>query len=103
MKRLGFAVKTAEYKGNTLVSICDEELIGRVVSEGKLKVHISREYFYGEIVDKDEALKLIKTCQIVNLTGERAVALAIDNKIGAREAVRRIENVPFLMIYKFFR
>ena len=98
-----FAVSTAEYQGNKLVNICDEELLGKTVSEGKLKVHLSKSFYSGESVDKGEALRLIRVCSIVNLAGERVVNLALENQIGAREAVRKIEGVPFLMIYKFLR
>ncbi len=97
----GFSIRAADYKGSTLVSICDEELIGTTVTEGRLKMHISRDFFYGEIVDGNEALRLMKVCSIVNLAGRRAVSLAIANELGAKEAVREIEKVPFLMIYKF--
>ena len=83
------------------MNICDEELIGRTVTEGKLKVQISKEFYYGEVVDKGEALRLIRTCSIVNLAGDRSVSLAVENEMGAREAVREIQDVPFLMIYKF--
>jgi len=99
----GFSVRTAEYRGNVLVNICDEELIGRTVAEGKLKIHISREFYFVEVVDKGEALRLMRTCAIVNLAGKLSVSLALENKFGAREAIRMIEEVPFLMIYKFPR
>jgi uncharacterized protein len=98
----GFSVRTTEYQGNVLVNICDEELIGRTVSEGKLSMHISKDFYAGEVVGTGEALRLIRTCSIVNLAGRRSVTLAIDNQVGAREAVREIEDIPFLMIYKFF-
>ncbi len=101
MQPNGFSVRTADYQGNTLVSICDEELIGRTVTEGKLRVQISKEFFFGEIVELSEALGLIRSCSIVNLAGRRAVSLAIDNQLAAKEAVREIEDIPFLMIYKF--
>lgn len=96
-----FAVSTAAYQGNTMANICDEELVGRIVTEGKLKVHLSKEFYNGEALDKGNALHLIRSCSIVNLAGERIVTLAIENKIGAREAIREIDGVPFLMIYKF--
>lgn len=99
----GFSIRTAEYKGTILVNICDEELVGRTVTEGRLKVHLSREFYSGEVVDKGEALRLIRTCSIVNLAGSRSVSLAVDNEVGAPEAIREIEEVPFLMIYKFAR
>ena len=101
MANNGFSVRTAEYKGTILVNICDEELVGRTVAEGRLKVYLSKEFYSGEVVDRGEALRLIRTCSIVNLAGTRSVALAVDNRVGAPEAVREIEEVPFLMIYKF--
>jgi uncharacterized protein len=97
----GFSVRTAEFRGTILVNICDEELVGRTVSEGKLKVHLSEDFYSGEVVDKGEALRLIRTCQIVNLAGTRCVSLAVDNAVGSPSAIREIEEVPFLMIYKF--
>ena len=97
----GFSVRTAEFRGTILVNICDEELVGKTVTEGKLKVHLSKDFYSGEVVDGGEALRLIRTCSVVNLAGSRSVALAVDNKVGAPEAIREIEAIPFLMIYKF--
>lgn len=94
-------MRTAEFKGTILVNICDEELVGSTVTEGKLKVHLSKEFYSGEVVNRGEALRLIRTCSIVNLAGSRSVSLAVDNRVGAPEAVREIQDVPFLMIYKF--
>lgn len=99
--RQGFSVRTAQFEGTILVNICDEELVGRTVTEGKLKVHLSKDFYSGEVVDKGEALRLIRTCTIVNLAGSRSVSLAVDNRMGAPEAILEIEEVPFLMIYKF--
>ena len=96
-----FSVRATAYKGSTLVNICDEELIGTTVTEGKLRMHISKEFYAGEVVGDHEALRLIRTCSIVNLAGRRSVSLALGNGMGAKEAVREIEGVPFLMIYKF--
>lgn len=101
MDHKGFSVRTAAFQGRVLVNICDEELVGKVVEEGKLKVHLSKEFYSGEVVEKGEALRLIRTCSVVNLAGERSVSLAVENEIGTPEAIREIEDVPFLMIYKF--
>ena len=97
----GFSVRTAEFKGTILVNMCDEELVGKTVEKGTLKVHLSKEFYSGEVVDKGEALRLIRTCSVINLAGTRSVSLAVENKVGAPEAVREIDEIPFLMIYKF--
>jgi len=96
-------VRTTEYRGTILVNICDEELVGRTVTEGELEVRLSKEFYSGEVVNTGEALRLIRTCSIINLAGSRSVALAVENNVGASEAIREIEKVPFLMIYKFAR
>ena len=97
----GFSVRTAQYQGSVLVNICDEELVGKTFKEGKLEVHLSREFYSGEVVGKGEALRLIRTCTIVSLAGERSVSLAVESEVGSPNAVREIDDVPFLMIYKF--
>jgi hypothetical protein len=97
----GFSVRTAAWKQTTIVNVCDQELIGRTVTEGKLSMHISPEFYGGEIIGRNDTLKLIKDFAIINLAGRRAVELALTNEMGSREAVREIEGVPFLMIYKF--
>lgn len=64
-------------------------------------MHISKEYFGGQTVDPAQALKMMKESSIINLAGKQAVDIALSNKMGAKEAVRVIQGVPFLMIYKF--
>jgi hypothetical protein len=84
-----------------MVNICDEELIGSKVSEGKLEVKISRDYFGQEIVGDGEVVELLRTCSIANLVGEKIVNKAVGMKMATSLSVRRISGVPFLMIYKF--
>jgi hypothetical protein len=97
----GLSVRSLSWKDTTLINICDADLIGKTLSEGKLQMHISREYFGGQIVDSSEALQMMKDSSIINLAGQRAVEIALANKLAAEQAVRLIEGVPFLMIYKF--
>jgi uncharacterized protein len=94
-------VRSLTWKDTTLVNICDNSLIGKTLSEGKLKMHISHAYFGGKLVEPSEALKLMKDSSIINLAGEKAVEIAVSNNLGSAEAVKTIQGVPFLMIYKF--
>jgi uncharacterized protein len=95
------SVHSLAWKNSSVVNVCDAELIGRTLIEGKLKMHISKDYFGGELVEEEEALKIIKNSAMISLAGERAVNIALSNKLGSPQAVREIEGVPFLMIYKF--
>jgi hypothetical protein len=97
----GFSVRSMSWKDTAMINICDLDLIGKTLSEGKLRMHISRDYYGGKIVDDGEALRMMKQSSIINLAGKRAVEIALANKMAAEQAVRLIEGVPFLMIYKF--
>jgi uncharacterized protein len=96
-----FSVHSIAWKNASIVNVCDAELIGQTLVEGKLKMHISKDFFAGELVEEEEALKLIKESAMISLAGERAVNIALSNRLGSPHAVREIEGVPFLMIYKF--
>ena len=95
------SVRSLTWKDTTLINICDHSLIGKTLSEGNLRMHISHDYFGGKLVDPSEALRLMKDSSIINLAGEKAVEIAVSNNLAAREAIKVIQGVPFLMIYKF--
>ncbi len=94
-------MRSISWKDTSLINICDEDLIGKTLNEGKLQMHISRDYFGGQVVEPPQALKMMKESSIINLAGTQAVEIALSNNLGAKEAVRVIQGVPFLMIYKF--
>ena len=94
-----FSVRTSNYEKNTMVNMCDAELIGTDVIDGKLKIHISENYYGKKLVDKDEALYLLKSTSIMNLVGKETISLAIDLGIGSESGVKTISDIPFLIIF----
>ena len=96
-----FSVRSISWKNSAVVNVCDAELVGKTLSEGNLKMHISKDFFGGELVEEDEVVKIIRDSAILSLAGVRSVNVALANKLGSPQAVREIQGVPFLMIYKF--
>jgi hypothetical protein len=96
-----FSVHSIAWKNASIVNVCDSELIGRTLVEGKLKMHISTEFFGGALVEEEEVVRIIKGSAMLSLAGVRSVGVALAHKLGSPQAVREIEGVPFLMIYKF--
>jgi uncharacterized protein len=94
-----FSVRISDYQKNTMVNMCDTELIGKNVVDGKLKIHISENYYGKKIVDTDEATSLLKSASIMNLVGKETISLAIDLGIGSESGVRIISDIPFLIIF----
>jgi len=67
--------------------------------DGKLKIHISENYYGKQLVDKDEAIAFLKSASIMNLVGRETISLAIDLGIGSESGVKIISDIPFLIIF----
>ena len=94
-----YSVRISDYQKNTMLNMCDAELIGKDVVDDELKIHISENYYGKQIVDKDEAVSFLKSASIMNLVGKETVSLAIDLGIGSESGIKIISDIPFLIIF----
>ena len=94
-----YSVRISDYQKNTMLNMCDAELIGKEVVDGELKIQISENYYGKQIVEKDEALSMLKSASILNLVGKETISLAIDLGIGSKDGVKIISDIPFLIIF----
>ena len=94
-----FSVRISDYQKNTMVNMCDAELMGKDVVDGELKIHINESYYGKQLVDKDEAISFLKSASIMNLVGTETISLAIDLGIGSESGIKIISDIPFLIIF----
>ena len=94
-----FSVRISDYQKNTMVNMCDAELLGKDVVDGELKIHISESYYGKQLVDKDKAISFLKSASILNLVGKETISLAIDLGIGSESGIKIISDIPFLIIF----
>jgi len=85
---------------NVLLAICDCEVLGRTLREGKIVFHVKDEFYNGGKVSVDEAVCMIQNSTIVNMVGKNCVGKAIEKGYVHPEAVLRIEGVPHAQIVK---
>ena len=86
--------------GNILLAVCDCELLGKTLREGKIVFHIKDEFYNGRKATVDEAIGMINNSTIVNLVGKCCVEKAIKEGYVHPEAVIKIEGVPHAQIVK---
>lgn len=95
-----------------VVAICDSDLLGKKFEElsesGELILQLDvKENFYkgkeGREIDNEELLALIKSFSLedatFNIVGENSVAVAIRAGIVSRESVKRIQEIPYAMVF----
>jgi hypothetical protein len=86
---------------NVLLAMCDAEILGKTLREGKIVFHVKEDFYKGAKVNVEEALCMIENSTIVNMIGKNVVKKAIEKGYVHPEAVLNIEGVPHAQIVKF--
>ena len=95
-----FSTKVVSASGNLMLNICDPELVDKTLHDGETKIKINPNYYAERDVDEHEAKNLLTKCNSINMVGEKTVSLAINLGIGSEKSIRRIEGIPFLIVFK---
>ena len=85
-----FRLKVYRVKGEIVVAVCDSEIVGKTFREGDLKIEVKESFYGDKEVDEEEVKKALRIATIANITGKRAVQLAIEMGIIDRENVLKI-------------
>ena len=85
---------------NVLLAICDADILGKTLREGKIVFKVKEEFYNGGLVTIEEAVDMIRNSNIVNMVGKNCVEKAIQKGYVHPEAVLNIEGVPHAQIVK---
>ena len=85
---------------NVLLAVCDCDLLGKTLKEGKIVFKIKDEFYNGRKATVDEAMDMIYNSTIVNLVGKECVEEAIAKGYVHPDAIIKIEGVPHAQILK---
>ena len=85
---------------NVLLAICDCEILGMTLRQGKIVFHVKEEFYNGGKVALDEAVSMIQNSTIVNMVGKNCVGKAIEKGYVHPDGVLDIEGVPHAQIVK---
>ena len=93
-----FSVRVSNYQKNTMLNICDAELLGKKIIQDELNMHISESYYGEKLVEKEEAKSLLKNSSIINMVGKKTVSLSVELGIGSENGIKTISGVPILIV-----
>ena len=86
--------------GNVLLAMCDADILGKTLREGKVIFHVKERFYRGSKVNVEEAVAMIEHSTIVNMVGRNVVQLAVEEGYVHPEAVLNIDGVPHAQIVK---
>jgi len=91
-------VRSMRHGRDTIVAVCDAELLGKTLKGGRVPFKVSEAFYKGILAELDEALEAISRATICNLVGKRIVEAAIKNRIVHKAAVIYFGDVPHAQI-----
>jgi hypothetical protein len=83
-----------------LLALCDADLLGKTLKQGKIVFHIREDFYSGSLVSLEEAMDLVRQSTIVNMVGPRIVETAMEKGLVHPDAVLEIDGVPHAQIVK---
>ncbi|MGI6008834.1 MAG: DUF424 domain-containing protein [Methanomethylophilus sp.] len=89
----GFYFKTHKHPGETIIAVCDEEVLGKSFAAEKVHITVSEGFYGGDLIDEEELRSRLGAFTILNIAGNRAVEIAIEMKIVDRDAVMEIGGI----------
>lgn len=87
-------LRIRETMDHVLVSVCDQELLGKILIEGKIKFNVSKDFYGGELVDTATCVKHLKNATIANMIGKNAVEAAVEAGLVHKNAILYIQGEP---------
>jgi hypothetical protein len=87
-------VRTIRHGRDTLVTVCDAELLGKTLKGGRAPFYVSEYFYKGILGDLEEALEAMGRATICNIVGKRIVEAAIEKGMVQKAAVIYIGDIP---------
>lgn len=89
------------YQGFVIITVCDEELLGKEIETPNGKITINEPFYGGSKMSLNEALRLIRDANNVNLLGRRIVEAAIREGLISEDAVINLSGIPHAIILSY--
>jgi len=95
-------LKIHELDGQVVAAACDRDLMGKVLSEGKIRIDLEKfgGFYKGGIASEAQVVEAIKAATSANLVGKKAVGAAIKSGVAKESQVRIVAGVPHLQVYR---
>ena len=95
-----FSARLTNHNDTHMLNICDTDLLGRTINRDNFTLKISEKYYGQKVVEKEEAMDLLRRSNNINMVGKEIISLSTNIGIGSQEGVKEIDGIPFLLVFK---
>lgn len=87
-------MKKYETDGQTIVAVCDKNIIGKKFREGNLVLKVEEFFYKGDDASEEEVKKALSCATIANISGKESIACAVECGCIDPDSVILIEGIP---------
>lgn len=87
-------------EGHRVLAVCDEDILGEVLSDGKIKIKVRKEFYGNDPIEKEELLEKASGSTIINAVGNEAVSLLIEEGFFNEDKILEIDGVSHAQMVK---
>lgn len=91
-------VRIHTHGNDRILAACDEDIIGMTFEGNGAKITVSEGFYKGESISEEAYRERMKSITIMNLVGERAVAIAIEEGMVSPDCVMEIGGVSHAQV-----
>lgn len=85
-----------------VVAVCDSSILGKRFEDGEFQLDVKESFYKGEEIPEEKAIEVMKSLSredaTFNIVGKDAVNAAINAGVITKEAVGKIQGVPFALV-----
>lgn len=85
-------------QGELMVSICDQDCLGKIYREGKFVLKVTSQFYGDQLVPIEKAMYELRRATIANLVGETIITECIKSGLVHEKGVIRINGIPHAQI-----
>ncbi len=74
-------------ENDVVVAACDAEIAGKVFEDAVARLNVSKAFYCYKTCDESELIGIMRSSTVMNLTGNRCVAVAIRNGLVDEKSV----------------
>ena len=80
------------------MAVADKELIGKTLKDKNIELEVREKFYNGEEISKEELKTLLREYGNINLVGNKAVGVAIEEKLASEKQVMKIDGIKHVQI-----
>ncbi len=95
-----FYAKVYYVSNEIILACCDKDICGKVFESDDIVLDVREEFYKGELINEEEAIKLLNEATIINIVGKKIVDLAIKIGLVDKENVIKVKDIPHAQVFK---